>query len=363
MTGTLAAIAVSIVYMLAWLTSPGFNLLKGPLFWFVVLVFASTIWAENPGLTVKGVGATAIAAFAGFRVGSVLKVEDVLRVIEKTVGFIALLSLFLYFLAPSYALDQGSVNYGTLIGIYAQKNGLAFVLVIGVITTLFQENKTTAEVVQRFLLLCLFSIDLWLAQSSAGIAIATISVFLRLFAFQWLRKPTATRQILAIGVMIGLPIAMIMAFQSLSWILEFFGKDPTISSRTVRWMVLIDAWKDRPWLGYGWGAFATDPTIADSQHYLYKHVATNTQNGYLQVLAELGVVGSVLFVLAILSVVKPAVHSLMSATRVTDIWPAVMLLAVLINNGFEQGTRGAQLVMFSLVAALVLRRRRVNVEN
>lgn len=356
-TGTISAVVVSTVYLLAWLTRIRFRVLNGPLFWFVVMVVTSIFWAENPALTVNYVGATTIAALAGFAIGSTLQTNDILKIIERTIGTIAVLSLVLYFLAPGYALDQDSVNKGTLIGIYAQKNILAFVLVIGLVTTLFQKSHRTTTKYARLLLLCIYSFDLWLTQSSTGFAISATCVFLRILAPIWLREAKALRQVTAMGIIILLPIAVIGTIQSLDWILELFGKDPTISSRTVRWSVLIEAWKHKPWLGFGWGAFATDSSIADSQQDLYGHVALNAQNGFLQVLAELGVIGAALFFLVFLTAIRSNIRALIAAKRIADFWPALVIIAVLLNNGFEQGTRGAQLFMLALIVGLLTQAR------
>jgi O-antigen ligase len=79
-------------------------------------------------------------------------------------------------------------------------------------------------------------------------------------------------------------------------ILEPFGKDATLTGRTGLWEALSRRIELRPWEGYGYGAFWTDPQ--GPAFYVRRDVgwrAPTAHNGWLEVLVQLGWMGLALF--------------------------------------------------------------------
>jgi len=72
------------------------------------------------------------------------------------------------------------------------------------------------------------------------------------------------------------------------------GKDTTFSARTVIWKVIKEHIKLNPYLGNGYGAYWVGP-VQNSPSYIFLSVMyiypTESHNGYLEVMNDLGIVG------------------------------------------------------------------------
>src|SRR5690606_12866800 len=75
------------------------------------------------------------------------------------------------------------------------------------------------------------------------------------------------------------------------------GRDTSMTGRTDIWLFAFDFWREKPLLGWGYGGiFSSDPNapgsiVRSNQWYIAPHF----HNNYLQVLAELGAVGMLLY--------------------------------------------------------------------
>jgi exopolysaccharide production protein ExoQ len=89
-------------------------------------------------------------------------------------------------------------------------------------------------------------------------------------------------------------------------ILGLLGRDPTLTGRTELWAWAIDFWMKSPIVGWGYaGIFGDSPdapsgVINDDAYYQAPHF----HSGYLQMLAELGLVGFSLFMWMVVNSVK-----------------------------------------------------------
>ena len=81
-------------------------------------------------------------------------------------------------------------------------------------------------------------------------------------------------------------------------IAEFFGKDLTFSNRSLIWAIIKEHIMLRPWFGSGYGAYWVGPLPTSpsyeflSRLYFYP---TESHNGYIEIVNDLGVVGLLAF--------------------------------------------------------------------
>jgi exopolysaccharide production protein ExoQ len=77
-------------------------------------------------------------------------------------------------------------------------------------------------------------------------------------------------------------------------VMHLTGKDMTFSARSIIWDVIKEHSAAAPWLGTGYGAYWTGPT-PDSPSYVFLRLMnfypTESHNGYLEILNDLGRVG------------------------------------------------------------------------
>ena len=106
------------------------------------------------------------------------------------------------------------------------------------------------------------------------------------------------------GIMAYLPAEILvlggtgLAFLLASGLAYFplLGDRISLTDRTVIWQYALDAWTDRPLLGFGIQGFWTDPTYYD--HFVRSHgwILDNYHSGYLSLLVEQGLLGALVFI-------------------------------------------------------------------
>jgi exopolysaccharide production protein ExoQ len=111
-----------------------------------------------------------------------------------------------------------------------------------------------------------------------------------------IRKGAAGRLIALFSALVLLPTIMVAALFP-DFFLEMIGKDPTLTGRTDLWSYVIGNIAQRPILGWGFSAFwsSANPAATEISTVLGWEVP-EAHNGLLEILLEVGVIGSLFFV-------------------------------------------------------------------
>lgn len=125
------------------------------------------------------------------------------------------------------------------------------------------------------------------------------------------------------------------------------GAVGTLSGRTVFWEAAVQAIRQQPLAGYGFGGsrFSVLAHIGADQY-------THLHNGYLEALVGVGLIG---FVPLMIAVVRVGLWCVRSLRRRRHVALAVMVPALLAQNAIGQGFGGwlnTNLVLFALLVAL-----------
>lgn len=351
LTGGSALAVAACVYFVCWLSEPRLRLMSGQLALFSLVVAGSLLWSTEPSAALSAVGSTLMAGAIGFAVGDRLPPARIRSTLEVAAGAVAVVSVLLFITAPGMVMAW-SLDAFTLRGIYSHKNHFAFVMLIGLSATLFGSFRTFGQRFVRLVLLGLFFWCLHLADSTTAIVLAVLALLFRLFFSWWQRRAVEDRPIWG-SLLVVLVAGMIALLASASTlVLQMLGKDPTLTARTGRWEVIIELWRESPWIGFGWGAFDIDERFRYLQLHTYGHVATNTQNGYLQVLAEVGIIGALALALVLLGACVCAVRRFSRRAAPVDGWILLLLLIFLITNFFEEGTRAFHWAVLGMIVAM-----------
>jgi O-antigen ligase len=126
------------------------------------------------------------------------------------------------------------------------------------------------------------------------------------------------------------------------------GSLSTLTGRTTFWRAAIDAFKDRPITGYGYGAGGRYEALARIGLGQYTHV----HNGYLETLVGVGIVGFVPFIIATLRMVWWGATRLL---RRVDAPYAVLVVPLILQNAIGMGFGAwlnTHLILFGLIVAL-----------
>ncbi|HTB67234.1 MAG TPA: O-antigen ligase family protein [Steroidobacteraceae bacterium] len=113
-------------------------------------------------------------------------------------------------------------------------------------------------------------------------------------------------------------------------VMHLTGKDMTFSARSIIWDVIKEHSRAAPWLGTGYGAYWTGPTPSSPSYvfmYLMNFYPTESHNGYLEILNDLGRVGLVCLLAFLVCFVRQALQLLP-----IDRGQAVLYLALLFQQ-------------------------------
>jgi O-antigen ligase len=114
------------------------------------------------------------------------------------------------------------------------------------------------------------------------------------------------------------------------------GKDPTLSGRTDIWGAVIDKIWERPWLGYGYNAFWENGGVGQKAVFNVLFLTiTQAHNGYLNLGAELGLLGLLFFVLSLLTAYIRAINWARLGRTSEEVWPIIYISFLILYNQSE----------------------------
>jgi O-antigen ligase len=133
--------------------------------------------------------------------------------------------------------------------------------------------------------------------------------------------------------------------------LAFLGKDPTITSRTVIWELVMEWVADRPLLGYGYQAFwVGSPAEAIWAQMTWK--PTHAHNGFLELWLDLGLVGLALFLFGVALALWKSIAFVRRLPRSPEAaWPLILIAYMLLVNATQTLVLGRNNIAWILYVA------------
>jgi O-antigen ligase len=194
---------------------------------------------------------------------------------------------------PAYGITAGG-GHIALQGVFIAKNLMGNMAVLLLTPALFMRPIRRSR---RALYVCLMLLLIVLSFSVQAWA-ATLLCFG--FAFQrTMSRRLRGRDMAWLFYVAVVPALAAFAFLLAYWTdtLQFLGKDPTLSGRTVIWDAVLKSIAKKPFLGWGFNAFwqgftGESANVAMEVHFFI----AQAQNGLLEVLLEVGGVGALLVI-------------------------------------------------------------------
>ena len=300
--------------------------------WIVALVLiaiASTAWSQDPSLTLRGTASVlAITAF-GVYFGTRYTVSQQLRLLAWTCSLVVSLSFFFAIFLPKYGIDQ-DMHLGAWEGVFAQKNGLARVMVLSVFVFVFVRPKRFPSL--RWLGVAVSLALLLLSRSATGMIVCA-----GLIAMLPLYRLIRSRLTVAIPVCVGLLLVGLLLFLNFT-VAEAFqlvSRSPDLTGRTVLWNAALLSISKRPWLGYGFSAF-WQGAKGESGSLLLKvgwpPVVRSGHNGFVDLTLDLGALGLATFAVGYLVVWRRALGFLSRVPGPLPVWLCTYLVFMLLYN-------------------------------
>jgi O-antigen ligase len=282
----------------------------------VVFFLVTMMWSVDPEATLRRSILYLFFVLGVIGMASNLRAEEFIHLLSLMCLLSVAASIVLLVVSPDTALmpmysPDASI---ALRGIFPHKNMAGQAMACGVLCSL---HKMQAD--QKGRLFGAFTLLVYLAVaifSRSGTSILTILMLCSLSGIICLlRRRGISRAIAFLLLIISIPVVAIVAI-SLDSFFEMIGKDPTLTGRTDIWNNVVADIYQRPILGWGFQAFwsPANPAAVDIQWALGWTVP-ESHNGLLELLLEIGLAGTLMFVFLLARNVVLGVRCLRTSAR------------------------------------------------
>ncbi len=301
-----------------------------------VLAIASFLWSVDPLLSFRSGLYLLIDTLFMYYLVKRFPLQELMRLMIGAGVVVALVSIATAIVLPGYAWGSAGSHFA-LQGAFIAKNLLGIVAVFLLTPALFvQDMRLWVRVAYIFTMLGLivlsFSVQAWTAVCFCVLFVLICALFGRL------SKKEA--KWIAFVTLFPLLLGTVILVTYRAEILQFLGKDPTLSGRTIIWKAVLGSVVKRPLLGWGYNAF-WQGFSGESGLVLLKvnFPIAQSQDGALDVLLGLGGVGLALVLATFLQGFRNAVKCFRLGASGAARW---YLLIILLTIGYSVGEANLQ---------------------
>lgn len=258
------------------------------------VLLVSALWSVEPRLTFTQGTAYFFVVVGAIGLAQAVERDELMDLLSWTCALSAVTSLlWQFFLVSEPAINGIEPDFA---GIFSQKNVLGLVMAAGVLGALHSVRIRQEGRLRYICIIALCTTVAFLSRSSVSIvAIAALLCFDRIGRLYL--KGGAGRAI-SIWLFIVCLLALLLLSANEDFILEFLGKDPTLTGRTLIWSHVMDNISEKPLLGWGYAAFWVPGNPAATQiAEALNWTAPNAHNGLLEFWLDVGLVGTSVFLL------------------------------------------------------------------
>lgn len=263
----------------------------------VALTYASKYWSIAPDVTSRRVIALAISGSFAMYLGAVFGGRHLPRLLAHGALGLGIGSLVMIFAFPAIGVHQ-DVNAGLWRGLWYEKNQMGFVMVAGAIAAaacLAQEPEPGRPRRWMAPAVALGLATLLVLGTQSKTSLLCLMLGCGLIGGLWsLRQggPAFSVVMVWLGVIGAAGGAALWTTQSAE-VLTLLGKDPSLTGRTDIWESLMRQVAERPWTGYGYGAFwGLESLPAAYVRFETGWLVPSAHNGWIEILVQLGWIGA-----------------------------------------------------------------------
>jgi len=291
------------------------------------LLVISVLWSVAPSTTMTRSIAYLFLVVGAIGIAEIFDADEVMRLTALIGGFSAAISLVL----P----DAAAAITGSFRGAFPGKNQLGAAMVIGVLSGLHSMRVARRR---RFIyigitLLCTVVAIL----SKSETSLVTI---LALYVFNVIGQiyvKGGINRIISMFAALLATLAFIIFMWNINLLYSFLDKDPTLTGRTEFWPYIIDDIYQRPLLGWGFTAFWMLPNPAAEEIFaMIRYPINEAHNGLLQLLLDVGVVGTAFFLFLWVRNFAMAVKCINGPAPALGVSSLALLIGILLMGVTEQ---------------------------
>ena len=301
---------------------------------FIGTAIFSIFWTASPENTMQYLkGLIRVTLFGGY-MATRYTLKEQIRLYAWTLGIAAILSFTLCLAVPSQGIQTSYLDEEAgWRGVFYHKNHLGRLMVFSSGTFLL---LALSKCKCRWVMWTGFSLSasLVLLSNSKNALLSFILILMLLPLWKILRQ-SYKQSLFLLHASLLLGGCMVAGFLIyLKTILNYMGKDLTLTGRIPLWTVLLGKFSEKPWLGYGYKGFWPSE-INDVQRQLI-WPAGHAHNGFIEIALGLGLLGLSLLMLNLLRNYMRAITLARSAKTVEYLWPLLILtITVFVNLSMD----------------------------
>lgn len=309
-----------------------------PLLIFVSMAMFSLVWSADFSTTMN-INRGLIRTFIfGAYFTARYSLKEQMKILAWVIGISAVLSLMVCVTIPSYGVGGNGWQ-----GIFPYKNFMGRSMVLG--ATLFL-IMTFNKVRQSWISWIAFGLTIFLAvlsQSSTSILLLLL-LLTQMPLYGLIKQQYKLRVILLslVCILIGAVVMTIIINQEVI-LVDVLGEGTTFNGRTPIWSLIVETVsQERPWLGYGYGAFWTSDA---GVHVILNTWASdlaipesfNAHSVYMEIFANLGLLGLILYGIVFIIVFIQSAILLLSTKKLEFFWLFQLLLFTIMASLADVG--------------------------
>jgi exopolysaccharide production protein ExoQ len=326
---------------------------------FILFALSSIAWSSNIGASIyRGlslVGCSAIAAYTGLAYSN----KSLFRGFWWFFVIVSIASFGLALLFPSVGIQTGYPYYGAWRGIFWSKNYMGPMMAFGNLVFLFgiaSSWKKLLPLLGNILFYLLTALLVYLSKCASALILMVILNLGFLLVLAWVKwKKLLKKKHYIIGAIVSI-LLIIFIILNLNFFFGLLGKDTSLTGRYPLWSYLIHTgWTNHPLLGSGFGATWETNNFRNTAAIAAKWdlPALVSDNGYIDIFLDLGLVGVALSICLILfSLYRVIRHAIKEQTLISFFPLFVMIFVVIANTTLSLFLNLESFAWFLMVFAL-----------
>ena len=307
----------------------------------VAIAVISVAWSTNPGETLASSRAILSTTAFGIYLVTRYTPKEQLSLFAGIFATYTVLNLLAAILLPSYGMPYRVHDGGGIVlqGVSGHKNQLAAAMAVA--TMLFLDIGIYSRKYRKMALIAATVAFAVLLLSKGKASLAVFMAMLCLLPLYKIAK-VDYRLKTFLGICAFLIVVVIVAVTLINLeviVVDFLGKDMNFSGRIPLWEYLIGRGMEKPFLGYGYAAFWTNPTErlgVELNTWIDAVEATgNAHSAYVELFLQLGFLGLFLVVFSFITVLVRVVLLLSLTKQIEYFWMLQLLIFIAISSYSE----------------------------
>lgn len=329
---------------------------------FLSLTLISTFWSVEPSVTIYRSLELIFTSLIGAYIGIRYDIKGLLNILLWTGIVFVIISFIIATSLPEMGRMFNPPYDGAWRGIYWNKNHIAGIM--SLLNSVFLLVSMTGFPKKRFLtaisaIFYILSLVLvYLSKSAAGYILVILLHFAIILTVLWLKFQDHFKRKHYFAFLVISSVGLVTVLTNLKFAFGLFNRNPTLTGRVQLWQYLLESViSQRFWFGNGFGALWTFEAFRRSVqlHIGWGYPVVMADNGYLDMLLHLGIVGAILFLVTFAVMCQRVYKYALVKRTLVDFFPLILMwFAFFANISFSFFMELESFVWLLLTAVLFL---------